>query len=74
MKRLVLISSLFLLMFSMGCQSAYYAGMEKLGYDKREILADRVENARESQQDAKEQFASALERYKRRDQRGRRQA
>ncbi|MEF2229338.1 MAG: DUF2959 domain-containing protein, partial [Pseudodesulfovibrio sp.] len=49
---------------TLGCQKAYYAGMEKLGYDKREILADRVENARESQQDAKEQFASALERYK----------
>ena len=47
-----------------GCQKAYYATMEKVGYDKREILADRVDNARESQQDAKEQFASALERYK----------
>jgi hypothetical protein len=47
-----------------GCSKAYYATMEKVGYDKREILADRVENARESQQDAKEQFADALERYK----------
>ena len=64
MKRLALFISFLFLIFSMGCQSAYYAGMEKLGYDKREILADRVENARESQQDAKEQFANALERYK----------
>jgi chromosome segregation ATPase len=64
MKRLALFISFLFLIFSMGCQGAYYAGMEKLGYDKREILADRVENARESQQDAKEQFSSALERYK----------
>jgi len=64
MKRLVLALTLFSLMFTFGCQKAYYASMEKIGYDKREILADRVENARESQEDAKEQFANALERYK----------
>lgn len=64
MKRLVLVFTLFSLMFTFGCQKAYYASMEKMGYDKREILSDRVENARESQEDAKEQFANALERYK----------
>ncbi|QJB56064.1 DUF2959 domain-containing protein [Pseudodesulfovibrio sp. zrk46] len=64
MKRLALSLTLFSLLFTFGCQKAYYAGMEKIGYDKREILADRVENARESQQDAKEQFANALERYR----------
>ncbi len=64
MKRLVLVATLFCLLFTLGCQKAYYATMEKVGYDKREILSDRVENARESQQDAKEQFANALERYK----------
>ncbi len=64
MKRLVLALTLFSLMFTFGCQKAYYASMEKIGYDKREILSDRVENARESQEDAKEQFANALERYK----------
>lgn len=64
MKRLVLIAALLSLVCTLGCQKAYYAGMEKIGYDKREILADRVDNARESQKDAKEQFANALERYK----------
>ncbi len=64
MKRLALVLTLCSLMFSFGCQKAYYATMEQVGYDKREILSDRVENARESQQDAKEQFANALERYK----------
>lgn len=47
-----------------GCQSAYYAAMEKVGVHKRDILVDRVEEARDSQQDAKEQFQSALERYR----------
>lgn len=46
------------------CQQAYYAAGEKLGYHKREILADRVENARDAQTDAKEQFASALDRFR----------
>lgn len=64
MKRLVVLLALTCLVLS-GCFSnTYYAGMEKLGYEKRDILADRVETARESQQDAKEQFASALDRYK----------
>ena len=44
-----------------GCQSAYYSAMEKVGIHKREILIDRVEQASESQQEAKEEFASALE-------------
>lgn len=46
-----------------GCQTAYYSTMEKLGYEKRDILVDRVEEARESQQEAKEQFESALEEF-----------
>lgn len=45
------------------CQSTYYAAMEKVGVHKREILVDRVEEARDSQEEAKEQFASALERF-----------
>ncbi|MDD3310546.1 DUF2959 domain-containing protein [Pseudodesulfovibrio sp.] len=64
MSRLTALALSLCLLLALGCQKAYYSGMEKLGYDKREILSDRVEKARESQQDAKEQFASALERYK----------
>lgn len=44
-----------------GCQSAYYAAWEKVGVEKRDILVDRVENAKESQQQAQQQFTSALE-------------
>ncbi len=47
-----------------GCQSAYFAAMEKFGYAKREILVDRVEEAQKEQEDAKEQFLSTYERFK----------
>jgi Protein of unknown function (DUF2959) len=46
------------------CQTAYYAAMEKLGYPKRDLLVSRVQQARDSQQAAKEQFQSALERFR----------
>ncbi|MDX1399592.1 MAG: DUF2959 domain-containing protein, partial [Oceanospirillum sp.] len=46
------------------CQSTYYSAMEQVGVHKRDILVDRVDNAKESQQDAQEQFASALEQYR----------
>jgi len=46
-----------------GCQGTYYKAMEKLGKHKRDILVDRVENARDAQQSAKEQFQTALERF-----------
>jgi len=45
------------------CQTAYYSTMEKLGIHKRDILVDRVEEARDSQHEAREQFASALDRF-----------
>ena len=47
-----------------GCQSAYYKTMEKLGVHKREILVDRVQAARDVQAETKEQFRSALDRFK----------
>ena len=59
MKRLI--ATLSLLALLPGCQSAYYAAAEKVGYEKREIMVDRVENARDAQEDAEEQFLSAQE-------------
>ena len=46
-----------------GCSSAYYGTMEKLGYHKRDLMVNRVESARDAQQEAKEQFESALEKF-----------
>lgn len=43
------------------CSSAYYGAMEKIGVHKREILVDRVQDAKVSQQEAQQQFSSALE-------------
>ena len=45
------------------CQTAYYGAMEKLGYEKRDILVNRVDDAREAQQAAKQQFESALAQF-----------
>jgi hypothetical protein len=46
-----------------GCSSAYYSMWEKLGYEKRDILVSRVQDARDEQQDAKKQFQTTLERF-----------
>ncbi len=46
-----------------GCSSVYYGTMEKFGYHKRDILVDRVQDARDAQQEAKKQFESVLERF-----------
>ena len=51
------------LLSSAGCQKTYYTTMEKFGVHKRDILADRVEEARDSQNEAKDQFESALARF-----------
>jgi len=46
------------------CSSVYYSALEKVGLEKREILVDRVESARDAQGEAQEQFEDALERFK----------
>ena len=46
-----------------GCQKVYYGTMEKFGVHKRDILVDNVAEARDAQNEAKEQFASALEEF-----------
>ena len=50
-----------------GCASAiqdkYFDMWESVGVEKREILVDRVEDAQETQQEAQQEFASALEEF-----------
>ncbi|MFC4257690.1 DUF2959 domain-containing protein [Marinobacter lacisalsi] len=55
--------ALALLVTLAGCSSMYYSAMETLGFEKRDILVDRVEDARDSQNDAQETFRSSLERF-----------
>lgn len=57
------IFALAMILILPACQTTYYAGMEKLGVHKRDIMVSRVEKARDSQQAAKEQFKTALERF-----------
>ncbi|MCO4757825.1 MAG: DUF2959 domain-containing protein [Oceanospirillaceae bacterium] len=47
-----------------GCQTAYYSAMEQVGVHKRDILVDRVVDARDSQAEAQEQFQDALEQFR----------
>lgn len=53
-----------ILLFAAGCDSLYYGTMEKFGKHKRDILVDRVKDARDAQQETKEQFASALDKFR----------
>ena len=48
---------------AMGCEKTYYGTMEAFGVHKRDILVDRVEEARDDQEDAKEEFQSALDKF-----------
>ncbi|MBH0057733.1 DUF2959 domain-containing protein [Pseudoalteromonas sp. SWXJZ94C] len=59
---LLSVSMLVLTLTLSGCQSAYYSAMEKVGVHKRDILIDRVEETKDSQQESQEEFQSALER------------
>lgn len=51
------------LLAATACSSAYYSAMERLGYEKRDILVDRVDDSRAAQAAAAEQFDSALEQF-----------
>ncbi len=46
-----------------GCAKVYYDTLESVGVHKRDILVDRVEDARDAQSDAQEQFQSALQQF-----------
>ena len=47
-----------------GCRKTYYGALEKIGIEKRELLSRRVEKAKESQEDAQQEFKSALDEFK----------
>jgi hypothetical protein len=58
-----IISSLAILVLLTGCKSANYKFWEKLGYEKRDILVSRVEDAKNDQEKAKEQFKTTMQRF-----------
>ena len=63
-KPIYLAGSVLVLALLGGCSSAYYKTMESMGIEKRDILVDRVEEARDAQDSASEQFASALDQFR----------
>ncbi len=58
--RLIILSSFFALT---ACSTMYYEGLEKIGIPKRDVMVSRVEKARDTQEETKEQFKSALEQF-----------
>lgn len=56
--------AIFVALFFTGCQSAYYGTMEKFGWEKRDILVDRVEDARDAQAEGQEEFTDALAQFR----------
>lgn len=52
-----------LLLLPIGCQKTYYSMLEQVGVEKRELLTRRVSNAKESQEEAQEEFRDALEKF-----------
>ncbi len=62
-KLLPLLSIVYFTLLLTGCSTAYYKTMESVGIHKRDILVDRVEEARDAQTESKEQFQSALEQF-----------
>jgi F0F1-type ATP synthase membrane subunit b/b' len=55
---------LIFLLFSLGCQTAYYSVWEKLGKEKRHLLRDQVQKAQADQEEAADQFKDVLTRIK----------
>ncbi len=45
------------------CSTVYYSGLEKIGIPKRDVMVYRVEKARDTQEETKEQFKSALAQF-----------
>ncbi len=54
---------IFALIYLSACSQAYYSALEKAGFHKRDILIDRVQDAKQSQEAARDQFQSALEEF-----------
>ena len=62
--RLGLSFIIFMMIVLAGCQTTYYALWEQMGKEKRHLLKDNVEKAREEQTEASEQFSSVVEQMK----------
>ena len=62
-RNVLLVSVMMGLLALTGCQTVYYGTLEKAGIHKRDLMVTRVQDARDAQDEAKEQFQSALEQF-----------
>lgn len=62
--KLSLLGIVAIVLLTTGCRSTYYATMEKFGVHKRDMLKENVEEARDEQKKATEQFKDALTRLR----------
>ncbi|MCA9290716.1 MAG: DUF2959 family protein, partial [Phycisphaerales bacterium] len=53
-----------LVITGVGCREVYYRVLDRVGIEKRDLLVDRVKAARDGQDEARDEFQSALERWK----------
>ncbi len=61
-----LAAALLILIGATSCnrvRDRYFAALEKIGIEKRELLVSRVDSVKEAQEDAQEQFQDALEQF-----------
>ncbi|SFD89236.1 DUF2959 domain-containing protein [Nitrosomonas sp. Nm166] len=66
MKHLTRLLALPILLMLSACatmSTMYLEGLEKIGIPKRDVMVSRVEKARDTQEETKEQFKSALEQF-----------
>jgi Protein of unknown function (DUF2959) len=59
-----LVALLLCVLATLACDRLYYNTMKRFGWEKRDILVDRVRNAQQAQTEAKDEFQTALERFK----------
>ncbi|MEL6507969.1 MAG: DUF2959 family protein, partial [Pseudomonadota bacterium] len=66
MKRfsLAILAAATLSLGTTACSSVYYGTLEQFGVEKRDVLVDRVKDARAEQADAQEVFTSALDEFR----------
>lgn len=48
---------------SIGCKAGYYATAEAFGAHKRDLLVDRIKDARDAQENARDQFDRTVKRF-----------
>lgn len=63
MNKINLPIALIMLFALSACSTLYYEGLEQIGIPKRDVMVHRVEKARDTQEETKEQFKSALEQF-----------